>query len=92
MKNLIAPKTYKSYRFPASIISHAVWLYHRFKLSFRDIEEMLLYRGIYVTYETIRQWCLKFGKEYANQIRRRQPKRGDKWYLDEVCLKMNGRK
>jgi putative transposase len=60
-----------------------VWLYHRFTLSFRDIEDLLAERGIIVTHETIRQWCLRFGQEYANSIRRRRPQPGDKWHLDE---------
>lgn len=90
MKYRIDPILYRGHRFPPNIISYGVWLHHRFKVSFRDIEEMLLHRGIIVTYETIRQWCLKFGKIYANLTRRKQPKRGDKWHLDEVCLKMSG--
>jgi len=59
-------------------------LYFRFTLSFRDIEELMASRGVILTYESIRQWCLKFGQAFANEIRRRQPKRGDKWPLDEV--------
>ena len=73
---------YKGHRFPQEIISHAVWLYYRFSLSYRDVEELLAERGIVVTYETVRQWCLKFGQQYANQLRRCRPKTGDKWYLD----------
>ena len=72
---------YPGFRFPAEIIGHAVWLYHRFTLSFRDIEDLLAERGILVTHETIRQWCLRFGQEYANSIRRRRPQPGDKWHL-----------
>ncbi|MDP9378967.1 MAG: IS6 family transposase, partial [Chloroflexota bacterium] len=78
------------FRFPAEIISHAVWLYHRFSLSFRDVEELLYERGVVVTYETVRQWCRKFGQAYANQLRRRRPRTGDKWHLVEVFLKING--
>ena len=78
------------YRYPAEIISHAVWRYFRFTLSFRDIEELLAARGILVTYETIRQWCLKFGQPFANEVRRRLPRPGDKWHLDEVYLKSKG--
>ena len=63
-----------------------MWLYFRFTLSFRDIEEMLAYRGVIVTYEAIRQWTLKFGYDYANSLRRRQPRRGDKLHLEEVVL------
>jgi putative transposase len=83
--------SYKSYRFPAEIISHAVWLYYRFSLSYRDVEELMAARGIIVTYETIRQWCQKFGQQYANQLRRRHAQTGDKWHLDEVFLKINGK-
>jgi putative transposase len=84
------PEYYKNHRFPPEIISHAVWLYFRFTLSYRDVEEMLLARGIRVTYEAIRKWCRKFGQDYANQIRRRRPRTGDKWHLDEVFLTING--
>ena len=69
---------YHGFRDPAEIISHVVWLYFRFALSFRDIEELMASRGIVVTYETIRQWTLKFGQGYANELRRKQPQRGDK--------------
>ncbi len=86
-----APSPYKGHRFPQEIISHAVWLYFRFSLSYRDVEELLAERGIIVTYETVRQWCLKFGQQYANQIRRRRARPGDKWHLDEVFLKINGK-
>jgi putative transposase len=89
-RNTIVPD-YKGFRFPPEIISHAVWLYFRFSLSFRDVEELLAQRGIVVTYETVRQWCLKFGQTYANELRRRRPRCGDKWHLDEVYLKINGK-
>jgi len=82
---------YFRHRFPAEIISQAVWLYYRFSLSFRDIEELLAARGAIVSNETIRQWCLKFGQKFANTLRRSHPKRGDKWHLDEVYLTMNGK-
>ena len=81
---------YKNHRFPAEIISHGVWLYYRFTLSYRDVQELLFARGIDVTYEAIRQWCLKFGRDYANRLRHRQPRPGDKWHLDEVFLTING--
>ena len=68
---------YKGFPFPSEIISHAVWLSVRFSLSFRDVEELLAQRGIVITYETIRQWCLKFGQTYANELRRRRPRCGD---------------
>src|SRR3982751_4950308 len=70
---------YAGHRFPPEIISHAVWLYFRFPLSLRMVEEMLAARGILVSHETVRQWALKFGQAFANQIRRRLPKAGDKW-------------
>ena len=82
---------YHRHRFPAEIISHCVWLYFRFALSFRDVEEMLAMRGVVLTYETVREWCLKFGQTYANHLRRRSPRPGDRWHLDEVFLKINGR-
>jgi len=82
---------YHRHRFPAEIISHCVWLYFRFPLSFRDVEEMLAKRGGVLTYETVREWCLKFGQKYANDLRRRTPRPGDRWHLDEVFLKINGR-
>jgi len=79
-----ATTTYKNHRFPVEIISHAAWLYFRFCLSFRDVEELLLERGVVVTYEAIRKWCRKFGQQYANQLRHRRPRPGDKWQM-EVC-------
>ena len=68
MKTNTTAPSYKGFRFPPEIISHAVWLYFRFSLSFRDVEELLAQRGIMVTYETVRQWCLKFGQTYANEL------------------------
>src|SRR5258705_5633028 len=81
---------YHRYRFPAEIISHCVWLYFRFALSFRDVEEMLAMRGVSLSYETVREWCLKFGQTYANGLRHKSPRPGDRWHLDEVFLKING--
>ncbi len=78
---------YKGFRFPQEIISHAVWLYLRFSLSYRDVEELLAARGVIVTHKTIRQWCQKFGQAYANQLRRGRPRLGNKWHLDEVFPK-----
>src|SRR5271168_1107096 len=83
---------YAGYRYPAEIISYAVWLYFRFPLSLRMVEEMLAARGVSVTHETIRQWGLKFGRVFANRIRRRAPRRGDKWHLDEVVITIAGTK
>jgi putative transposase len=79
---------YKGYRYPIEVIGHAVWLYHRFALSLRDVEELMLARGVVVSYETIRSWCAKFGPDYAAQLRRRRPRPGDKLHLDEVFVKM----
>ncbi|GAQ68106.1 hypothetical protein SsS58_08565 [Streptomyces scabiei] len=73
--------SYKGRRYPVEVISHCVWLYFRFPLSFR---------GIAVSYETVRRWCAKFGQRYAGALRRRQPRPGDKWHLDEVFIKING--
>jgi putative transposase len=86
------PNLYTHHRFPAEIISHGVWLYYRFCLSYRDVEELLFARGVIVTYEAIRKWCLKFGQAYAHQLRRRRPRPGDKWHLDEVFLTINGKR
>ena len=77
--------SYKRHRFPPEIIGHAVWLYFRFALSYRDVEELLAERGVILTYETIRQWCRKFGQTYANTLRKRRPRPGDKWHLDGYC-------
>jgi putative transposase len=81
---------YKNHHLPAEIISHGVWLYYRFCLSYRDVEELLFVRGVIVSYEAIRRWCRKFGQQYANQLRRRRPRPGDKWHLDEVFLTIRG--
>ncbi len=90
MKEHASAPSYKGHRFPPEIIAHAVWLYCRFALSYRDVEELLAERGVVLTYETIRQWCHKFGQGYANSLRRRRPRTGDKWYLDEVFIRING--
>ena len=89
-------KTSKSiclgYRFPAEIIEHAVWLYFRFPLSRRMVEDLFAARGIIVSHETVRCWAEKFGGIYANKIRRRTPRFRDKWHLDEVVISINGNK
>jgi hypothetical protein len=90
MNTLTPANPYKNHRFPAEIIGHAVWLYFRFCLSHRNVEELLFARGIIVTYEAIRKWCRKFGQQYANELRRCRPKPGDKWHPDEVFLTING--
>jgi putative transposase len=83
---------YKRYRFPGGIISHAVWRYYRFRLSYRDVEELLAERGVAVSYETVRRWCRRFGQTFADGPRRRRPRPGERWHLDELHLKINGRK
>ena len=91
--NTSAPTNhYKGQRFPVESISHGVWLYFRFCLSYRDVEELLFVRGVMVSYEAIRKWCRKFGQAYANQLRRRRPRPGDKWHMDEVVLTINGKR
>jgi putative transposase len=84
--------SYRGYRFPHEIISHAVWLYYRFCLSFRDVKDLLAQRGITVNYETIRKWCRKFGIEYARTLRRRQGPLGDTWHLDELFVTIQGQR
>ena len=86
------PISYKRHRFPSQIIAHAVWLYSRFPLSLRLVEEMLLERGIVVSYETIRRWGRKFGSDYARRLRRKQPSPYDVWHLDEVVISIAGKK
>jgi putative transposase len=86
------PVSYKRHRFPPEIIAHAVWLYFRFPLSLRLVEEMLLERGIVVSYETVRRWALKFGPAYARRLRRKTPSRRDIWHLDEVVVTIAGQK
>ena len=83
--------SYRGYRFPPEIISHAVWLYHRFGLSFRDVEDLLAERGVTVTYEAIRQWCRTFGLDHARRLRRRRGRMGETWYLDELFVRIQGR-
>ena len=81
---------YSGYHYPTEIISHAVWLYFRLALSFQDIEDLLAERGIIVSYEAIRQWCLKFGQQFAKEFRRRRPRPGDTWFTDEMFITING--
>jgi putative transposase len=83
--------SYRRHRFPTEIISHCVWLYFRFTLSFRDVEEMMAERGRTASYEAVCEWCLKFGGAYAKRMRSHGPRPGDKWHLDEVFLRINGR-
>jgi putative transposase len=91
MKPTRTPR-YARHRFPAEVIGYAIWLYFRFPLSLRMVEELLAARGILVSYETVRQWALKFGQGFANQIRKRLSAAGDKWHLDEVAINIAGRK
>ncbi len=86
-----APR-YSRHRFPIEIVSHTVWLYHRFCLSFRDVEDLLAERGIVVTHETVRQWCRKFSSDYARKLRRRRGRLGDTWHVDERFVNIQGRR
>ena len=79
---------YPGYRFPRDVIAYAVWLYHRFTLSLRNVQEILFERGVVVSHESLRQWGVKFGPEYVEKLRRREPKRGDAWHMDEVAVKL----
>jgi len=83
--------TYKRHRFPPDIISYAVWVYYRFNLSHRDVEDLLAERGITVSYETIRLWCIKFGPKYSRRLKRKHQGFGDTFYIDEVYVKINGK-
>lgn len=84
------PISYRRHRFPPIIIQHAIWLYFRFTLSYRDVEDLLAKRGIDVSYETIRRWVEKFGSRYAKRLRKRRPKPSFTWHIDEVFLKIGG--
>jgi putative transposase len=85
-----ASLSYKGHRYPVEVISRCVWLYFRFPLSFREVEELMLERGVVVSHETVRRWCAKFGQAYADALCRQRPRPGDKWHLDEVFVKING--
>ena len=82
--------TYKRHRFPPEIISHAVWLYFRFNLSHRDVEDLLAERGIIVSYESVRYWCIKFGAEFSRRLKRNRRGFGDTFFMDEVFVRING--
>ena len=82
---------YKDHRFPCEIVSRTVWLYHRFTLSLRDVEDLLAERGVVVSYETIRCWCFKFGSQYAKSIRKKQGQLSDIWHVDELFVRIRGR-
>ncbi|MCP4410935.1 MAG: IS6 family transposase, partial [Gammaproteobacteria bacterium] len=84
--------SYSRHRFPGSIIQHAVWLYFRFPLSFRDVEDMLAERGIDVSYESVRRWSVKFGLDYARRVRKTRPRPDGRWHLDEMFISINGKR
>ena len=84
------PSTFPRHRFLAEVISHAVWLYHVFSLSLRDVELILAERGVMVTHESIRLWWTKFGADFARRLRRRRPRPGDTWHLDEMFIRIRG--
>jgi putative transposase len=84
------PDPHYRHRFPAEIISHAVWLYHVFSLSLRDVELLLAEQGVVVSYETVRRWCKKFAASFATRLRQRRPRPGDKWHMDEVFIRIQG--
>ena len=86
------PVSYRCHRFPSEIIQNAVWLYCRFTLSFRDVEDLLAGRGLEVSYETVRRWVLKFGQDYARRLRRFRPPPDDRWHLDEMFASIGGRR
>ena len=83
--------SYRCHRFPPELIQHAVWLYFRFTLSFRDVEDLLAERGVDVSYETVRRWALKFGPAYAKRLRRSRPEPHSQWHLDEMFVSIGGR-
>ena len=92
MLNLFDLSRIKGFRFPRSVIGYAVWAYHRFALSLRDVEDLLASRGIRVSYETVRDWVARFGGQFAARIRRERPDPADKWHLDEVVISIKGKK
>jgi putative transposase len=85
-----ASNPYKRHRLPAEIISHCIGLYFRFCLSYRDVEELMAEHGVLLPYEAVHYGCRTFGQAYANRLRRRRPRPGDTWHLDEVFLTING--
>jgi putative transposase len=88
----MSPLSYRRHRFPPEIIQHAIWLYLRFTLSYRDVEELLAERGVEISYETVRRWVLKFGPVIARRPRRRRPQPSDRWHLDEMVVRIAGRR
>ena len=88
----MAQLTYRRHRFPVSIIQHAIWLYLRFTLSYRDVEDLLAERGLDISYETVRRWVLKFGPLIARKLRQRRSRPSDRWHLDEMVARIAGRR
>jgi putative transposase len=88
----MAQLSYRRHRFPASIIQHAIWLYLRFTLIYRDVEDLLAERGLDISYETVRRWVLKFGPLIARTLRQRRPRPSDQWHLDEMVVRIAGRR
>src|SRR5262244_1873731 len=88
----MAEISYRRHRFPPVVIQHAIWLYLRFTLSYRDVEELLAERGLDISYETVRRWVLKFGPAIARRLRRRRPRPSDRWHLDEMVVRIAGRR
>src|SRR5438067_6120435 len=86
----MALPSYRRHRFPPEIIQHAIWLYLRFTLSYRDVEELLAERGLDISYETVRRWVLKFGPAIARRLRQRRPRPSDRWHLDEMVVRIAG--
>ncbi len=87
----MSPNPCRSFRFPAEVIQHTVWLYHCFSLSLRDVKTTLTARGVVVSYESVREWGLRFGRLLANALKRRRPRPGDKWHLGQVFLRTRGK-
>src|SRR5712672_251891 len=88
----MSPISYRRHRFPPVVIQHAVWLYLRFTLSYRDVEDLLPERGLDISYETVRRWVLKFGPVIARRLRRRRPRPSDRWHLDEMVVRIAGQR
>jgi putative transposase len=84
--------SYRRHRFPPEIIQHAIWLYFRFTLSYRDVEELLAERRVEISYETVRRWALKFGPVIARRLRRQRPRPSDRWHLDEMVVRIAGKR